>query len=87
MKDYFGVHIKFVLNVTDIDDKIILRAGQKHLLARFKEKQGGEIDSPVPRRVIETTLAAFKWYIQQTLPRLAPGTTPEIFVPNVYKAS
>ena len=83
MKDYFGFQVKFVLNITNIDDKIILRARQQHLLAWFKEKHGGETDSPVTGEVIETTLAAFNWYIQQNLPLLAPDTNPETFVPNV----
>jgi cysteinyl-tRNA synthetase len=86
MQDYFGFRVKFVLNVTDIDDKIILRARQQYLLARFKDEHGGETDSPVTSKVIETTLAAFNQYIQRNLPLLMPDTNPENFIANLGKA-
>lgn len=38
MEDYFGYNILFVMNVTDVDDKIILRARRNHLLKAFREK-------------------------------------------------
>jgi cysteinyl-tRNA synthetase len=81
MKDYFGFRVKFVVNITDIDDKIILRARQQHLLAQFKEKNEGKTGE-----VLETTSEAFKWYIQKNLPLLAPETTPEAFDANVSTA-
>jgi hypothetical protein len=36
MEDYFGYNIQFVMNVTDVDDKIILRARRNHLLAQYR---------------------------------------------------
>lgn len=78
MKDYFGFQVKFVVNVTDIDDKIILRARQQYLLGRFKEKHNKEIEE-----VIETTSEAFKWYIQKNLPLLPADTPPETFSTNI----
>ena len=39
MKDYFGYKIFFVMNITDIDDKIIKRARQNYLYQSFVEKQ------------------------------------------------
>ncbi|KAF8198063.1 tRNA synthetases class I (C) catalytic domain-containing protein [Pholiota molesta] len=36
MTDYFGYDVHFVMNVTDIDDKIIERARQNHLLENFR---------------------------------------------------
>lgn len=85
LQDYFGFKVKFVLNITDIDDKIILRARQQHFLAQFKDGQGGEADSPVTGKVVETALAAFNQYIQRNLP-LMPDTNPETFVSNLGKA-
>jgi cysteinyl-tRNA synthetase len=38
LEDYFGYHVHFVMNITDIDDKIILRARQTHLFNQFKKK-------------------------------------------------
>jgi cysteinyl-tRNA synthetase len=32
ISDYFGYTVNYVMNITDIDDKIILKARQKHLL-------------------------------------------------------
>ncbi|KIY44586.1 hypothetical protein FISHEDRAFT_51156 [Fistulina hepatica ATCC 64428] len=37
MSDYFGYDVHFVMNITDIDDKIIKRARQNHLLEKFRE--------------------------------------------------
>ncbi|KAI0690429.1 cysteinyl-tRNA synthetase [Cytidiella melzeri] len=39
MEDYFGYDVHFVMNITDIDDKIILRARQTHLVEQFKSSQ------------------------------------------------
>ncbi|KAJ3881256.1 tRNA synthetases class I (C) catalytic domain-containing protein [Lentinula edodes] len=36
MEDYFGYDVQFVMNITDIDDKIIKRARQNHLLEKFR---------------------------------------------------
>ncbi|EEB98062.1 hypothetical protein MPER_02496, partial [Moniliophthora perniciosa FA553] len=36
MSDYFGYDVHFVMNITDIDDKIIKRARQTHLLETFR---------------------------------------------------
>ncbi|KAK7005982.1 tRNA synthetases class I (C) catalytic domain-containing protein [Favolaschia claudopus] len=38
MTDYFGYDVHLVMNVTDIDDKIIKRARQNHLLEKFQEE-------------------------------------------------
>ncbi|KAJ2156724.1 cysteinyl-tRNA synthetase [Coemansia sp. RSA 552] len=38
MEDYLGYDLSVVMNITDIDDKIILRARQKYLLGQFLEK-------------------------------------------------
>lgn len=37
MQDYFGYAIHYVMNVTDIDDKIIKRARTKHLVKQYHE--------------------------------------------------
>ncbi|KIJ61294.1 hypothetical protein HYDPIDRAFT_96924 [Hydnomerulius pinastri MD-312] len=38
MSDYFGYDVHFVMNITDIDDKIILRARQNHLFDNFRSQ-------------------------------------------------
>ena len=39
LRDFFKFKIHFVMNVTDVDDKIILRARQRHLLERYQAGQ------------------------------------------------
>ncbi|KAI0066021.1 cysteinyl-tRNA synthetase [Artomyces pyxidatus] len=36
--DYFGYDVHFVMNITDIDDKIILRARQNYLVKKFRDE-------------------------------------------------
>jgi cysteinyl-tRNA synthetase len=85
MKDYFGFRVKFVMNTTDIDDKIILRGRQQYLLARFKQEHGAEDDS-VSDSVLAEVKAAFRHYIGKNLPSLPSDTSPEMFSEAVNKA-
>uniref|UniRef100_A0A0N5AZC4 cysteine--tRNA ligase n=1 Tax=Syphacia muris TaxID=451379 RepID=A0A0N5AZC4_9BILA len=39
LSDYFGYDVKFVMNITDIDDKIIKRARQNYLWEEYKKKE------------------------------------------------
>lgn len=39
LEDYFGFNVLYVMNVTDVDDKIILRARRNHLLQQYKQEQ------------------------------------------------
>lgn len=38
MSNYFGYNILYVMNITDIDDKIIKRARQNYLYEKYAEK-------------------------------------------------
>ena len=38
LSDYFGYNILYVMNITDIDDKIIKRARQNYLFDRYVQK-------------------------------------------------
>eukprot|EP00873_Tetraselmis_striata_P043036 jgi/Tetstr1/463300/TSEL_008224.t1 len=42
LEDYFGYNILYVMNVTDVDDKIILRARRNHLLANYAAEVKGD---------------------------------------------
>jgi cysteinyl-tRNA synthetase len=42
LEDYFGYSVLYVMNVTDVDDKIILRARRNHLLAEYRAAHGGD---------------------------------------------
>jgi cysteinyl-tRNA synthetase len=85
MKDYFGFRVKFVMNTTDIDDKIILKARQQYLLTRFKQEHTSEDDS-VSESVLTEAKAAFGHYIRKHLPSLPSSTSPETFSEAVKKA-
>lgn len=39
LQDYFGYNIQAVMNVTDVDDKIIVRARRKHLLQQYLDER------------------------------------------------
>eukprot|EP00892_Ulva_mutabilis_P004454 jgi/Ulvmu1/2380/UM130_0013.1 len=44
LEDYFGYNVTYVMNVTDVDDKIILRARRKHLMENFlREDHSNEV--------------------------------------------
>ena len=71
---YFDLKLKFVQNITDVDDKIILRGRQQHLLAQFKLK-----NPTVTEEVESTTRKAFDAYVKKNLPLLSEGLKPEDF--------
>lgn len=62
MSDYFGYDVKFVQNVTDIDDKIIIRARQNYLFEQFVQ-ENKKVDDKVLKEVTESLLK----YVQDTL--------------------
>jgi cysteinyl-tRNA synthetase len=63
---YFGYHLQFVQNITDVDDKIILRGRQQYLLADFKAK-----NPVVTDELVNTTIKAFDAYVKKNLPLLS----------------
>ncbi|KAI1821839.1 cysteinyl-tRNA synthetase [Xylaria intraflava] len=64
---YFGFDVKFVMNFTDIDDKIILRARRQRLLETEKMKQHTDAE------LTEIGEAAFRAYAKANLPKLLEG--------------
>lgn len=42
LEDYFGYSILYVMNITDVEDKIILRARRNYLLKQYLEQYGGD---------------------------------------------
>lgn len=63
---YFGYSLRFVQNITDVDDKIILRGRQQYLLADFKAKNPTVTDD-----LINTTIKAFDAYVKKNLTLLS----------------
>ncbi|KAG6900716.1 hypothetical protein C0993_003742 [Termitomyces sp. T159_Od127] len=64
MTDYFGYDVHFVMNITDIDDKIIVRARQNHLLEKFRT----ETKSLSPE-LINRILSAWRSHVQAKVGR------------------
>ncbi|KAL8932181.1 MAG: hypothetical protein Q9216_006935 [Gyalolechia sp. 2 TL-2023] len=73
MKDYFKFDVQFVMNITDVDDKIIVRGRQQYLLEEFRDasrRRGAD-------SVQATCLAALKAYLSKNLPIVPSDTPPE----------
>lgn len=64
LQDYFNYDVTFVQNVTDIDDKIILKAREEYLLKNYTAKQGGKITKEYLAKVDE----GLAKYIAKNLP-------------------
>ncbi|KZS93988.1 hypothetical protein SISNIDRAFT_440373 [Sistotremastrum niveocremeum HHB9708] len=73
MRDYFGFDVHFVMNVTDIDDKIIKRAREQWSFDNFK-KEHPQID----KDALSTTLKAYAWFGSKTH-TFPPSLTPSSF--------
>lgn len=68
---YFGFKVNFVMNITDVDDKIIIKARRKRLFILEKEK------TYTPEQSHKLGTEAFVAYAKSNLPLLVPedGTT------------
>ncbi|KAL9931189.1 hypothetical protein V8E36_008077 [Tilletia maclaganii] len=73
LRDYFGYDVHLVMNITDIDDKIIVRARHRYLLARYKKDNA---DKGVSKELVDTVRTAWTEFFKKTLQPLAPPTAP-----------
>ncbi|KAF4625698.1 hypothetical protein G7Y89_g12468 [Cudoniella acicularis] len=80
MRDYFGFHVKFVMNITDIDDKIILKARRQRLLELEKAKTYTESN------LSKFAATAFQSYAQSNLPELLKAPDNSELSPSNYAA-
>ncbi|KAF2497208.1 cysteinyl-tRNA synthetase [Lophium mytilinum] len=74
VSNYFNYPLQFVQNVTDVDDKIILRGRQQHLLESFSSEH-----TTLDTEVVELATKAFNAYVQKNLPELPADLKPELF--------
>lgn len=65
LEDYFKYEVLFVQNVTDIDDKIILRARQQYLFENYKKETNELTES-----IIQQTEEAWLEFAQSKLKKL-----------------
>ena len=68
-KDYFGFNVRYVMNITDVDDKIILRARQQYLLQKYRQEHTNGLDLP-------TLKEALLIYITKNIQQLPQHVTP-----------
>ncbi|MCJ1387057.1 hypothetical protein MMC17_010186 [Xylographa soralifera] len=71
MRDFFGYKVNFVMNITDLDDKIILRGRQQHLLEKFLLDNKSLNDT-----VLNTVQAALQAYTAKNLSLLDSKAGP-----------
>ncbi|OLN86932.1 Cysteine-tRNA ligase [Colletotrichum chlorophyti] len=64
MMHYFGADVKFVMNITDVDDKIIIKARRQRLLELEKQKTYSD------QELADLALTAFRAYAEKSLPLL-----------------
>ncbi|TKX26713.1 cysteine--tRNA ligase [Elsinoe australis] len=74
LKDYFKFKVNFVMNITDVDDKIIIAARQQYFLKQYIQR-----NPTVEPEVLDATSQAFQSYILANLPLLAQDLTPTNF--------
>ncbi|GJN92849.1 hypothetical protein Rhopal_005887-T1 [Rhodotorula paludigena] len=66
LRDYFGYEVNFVMNITDVDDKIIVRARQSHLLNKYISELASSA-APFSSRVLQEVSTAWTAYFTKTL--------------------
>ncbi|CZR69683.1 probable cysteinyl-tRNA synthetase [Phialocephala subalpina] len=76
MLHYFGYNLKFVMNITDVDDKIILKARRAKLLELEKSKTYTESE------LSKLAATAFQSYAEGNLPELVQTDGPELSPSN-----
>ncbi|KAJ2522442.1 cysteinyl-tRNA synthetase [Coemansia sp. RSA 1939] len=62
MEDYLNYDLNVVINITDIDDKIIVRTRQKHLLQKYQEQQ-----NVLSKQAAEDVESAFFSFVKEKL--------------------
>ncbi|TFK53566.1 cysteinyl-tRNA synthetase [Heliocybe sulcata] len=67
MTDYFGYDVHFVMNITDIEDKIIIRARQNHLYKNYVSKA-----TALSPALVEEVRLAWVAYLQSRLSKGLP---------------
>ncbi|BGP41854.1 cysteinyl-tRNA synthetase [Rhodotorula kratochvilovae] len=78
LRDYFGYEVNFVMNITDVDDKIIVRARQSHLLTKYLAEVASS-SSPSSRVVQEVTAAWTAYFLKAFTPSLPSPPADDSF--------
>ncbi|CAG9970651.1 unnamed protein product [Clonostachys byssicola] len=86
LKDYFGYSVKFVMNITDVDDKIILKSRHLHLGEKFLNELKSQEGSKAKADALNVAKEGLRFYIAKNLPLLSSDTSPENYDVEVKKA-
>lgn len=65
LSDYFGYSIQFIMNITDVDDKIIVRGRHQHLVDEYMKKVANSGFTPEIQSEVSDYWAAF---VSKTFP-------------------
>ena len=71
LRDYFGFKVNFIMNITDVDDKIILRGRQQYLLNQYRAKH-----EKIDKGVLQDVNDAYAAYVKKNLPLLHEAGLP-----------
>ncbi|KAG9009680.1 hypothetical protein FRB94_011685 [Tulasnella sp. JGI-2019a] len=71
--DYFGYDVHFVMNITDIDDKIIIRARHNYLI----DQLNAESSSLSKSLITQSSEAWSKYFTSKVLARFSPNDRPK----------
>ncbi|CRG87280.1 cysteinyl-tRNA synthetase [Talaromyces islandicus] len=80
LRDYFKFDVEFVMNITDVDDKIILRGRQQYLFNKFVSTH-----PTIDASVLDVAKAAYKAYLTKNLTLLDPELPPAKYQAEVEK--
>ncbi|KAI8924349.1 tRNA synthetases class I (C) catalytic domain-containing protein [Entophlyctis helioformis] len=68
LSDFFGYNVQYVMNITDIDDKIIISARQKHLFEQFQAQH-----PTLSADLIAKADEAWAFYVTKRFDKIVPG--------------
>ncbi len=86
MRDYFQFKVRFVMNVTDVDDKIVLKGRYQYLGARLQKEIESMERSKAAAEAISAGRAALKHYLSSHLPLVSSDTTAETYSEEANRA-
>ncbi|KAJ5238964.1 hypothetical protein N7468_003583 [Penicillium chermesinum] len=81
MRDYFKFDVHFVMNITDVDDKVCFA---NFPFIFFNEFIG--VNPTISSEVLDTANAAYSAYLKKNLPLLSPDLAPSNYKEEVEKA-
>jgi len=79
LEDYFHYHVLYQVNITDVDDKIILRARQQYLLQQYRAEAAAANDVAAVRDYVNAAVQAMATKLQAAVTALQeplPAGTP-----------